>query len=92
MKNLLTKELRLTATILSYLFILFAVMTLIPGYPILVGAFFICLGIFYSFQLGRENNDILFTVLLPVKKAMRYAPNIFLRFLSRRPVLSWPLF
>ena len=31
MKNLLTKELRLTATILSYLFILFAVMTLIPG-------------------------------------------------------------
>lgn len=69
MKNLLTKELRLTATILSYLFILFAVMTLIPGYPILVGAFFICLGIFYSFQLGRENNDILFTVLLPVEKS-----------------------
>ena len=69
MKNLLTKELRLTATILSYLFILFVVMTLIPGYPILVGAFFICLGIFYSFQLGRENNDILFTVLLPVEKS-----------------------
>lgn len=69
MKNLLTKELRLTATILSYLFILFAVMTMIPGYPILVGAFFICLGIFYSFQLGRENNDILFTVLLPVEKS-----------------------
>ncbi len=69
MKNLLTKEMRLTATILSYLFILFAVMTLIPGYPILVGAFFICLGIFYSFQLGRENNDILFTVLLPVEKS-----------------------
>ena len=69
MKNLLTKEMRLTATILSYLFILFAVMTLLPGYPILVGAFFICLGIFYSFQLGRENNDILFTVLLPVEKS-----------------------
>ncbi len=69
MKNLLIKELRLAAMILSYLFILFALMTLIPGYPILVGAFFICLGIFYSFQTGRENNDILFTVLLPVEKS-----------------------
>jgi len=66
---LLKKECSLTASILSYLFIAFAVMTLIPGYPILVGSFFVCLGLFQSYQAGRENNDILYTVLLPVSKA-----------------------
>lgn len=68
MKSLLNKEIKLAASPLSWLFIAFALMTLIPGYPILVGAFFICFGIFQSFQSGRENNDILYTVLLPVKK------------------------
>ena len=69
MKNLLVKELKLSALPLSYFFILFGVMAMIPGYPILVGAFFVCLGIYQSFQSGRENNDILYTVLLPVKKS-----------------------
>jgi len=69
MKNLLYKELKLASLLLTYLFILFAFMTLIPGYPILVGVFFVCLGIFQSFRSARENNDILYTVLLPVKKS-----------------------
>ena len=69
MRSLLIKEMKLAASPLSYLFLAFAVMTLIPGYPILVGCFFVCLGIFQSFQSGRENNDILYTVLLPVEKA-----------------------
>lgn len=69
MKNLLTKELRLPTSILSWLFLAFAAMTLIPGYPILLGSFFVCLGIFQSFQTIRENNDVLYTVLLPVEKA-----------------------
>ncbi len=68
MRNLLYKEFRLTACPLTYFFILFAVMTLIPGYPILVGSFFVCMGIFYSFQYGREYNDITFSVMLPVAK------------------------
>lgn len=68
MKSLLNKELRLSAHILSFLFLAFALMTLIPGYPILVGAFFVCLGIFQTFQGSRENNDVLYTVLLPVEK------------------------
>jgi hypothetical protein len=41
---------------------------LIPGYPIVLSAFFVCLGLFYSFQAARENNDILYTALLPVRK------------------------
>ena len=67
-RKLLRKEMKLAASSLSWLFITFALMTFIPGYPILVGAFFVCFGIFHSFQSGRENNDILYTVLLPVSK------------------------
>ncbi|MBO4872867.1 MAG: ABC-2 transporter permease [Lachnospiraceae bacterium] len=68
MKNLLIKEFRLAASPLSYFFLAFSLMVFIPGYPILVGAFFICLGIFYSFQSGREQNDTVYTALLPLPK------------------------
>ena len=68
MNKLLKKELRLTAAPITYFFLAFALMTLIPGYPILVGGFFITLGIFYTFQMARESNDILYTALLPCKK------------------------
>ena len=69
MRLLLNKELRLAASPLSFVFLAGALMTLLPGYPILVGAFFICFGIFHSFQNAREANDTLYTVLLPVKKS-----------------------
>lgn len=68
MKNLLAKECRLAASPLAWLFIAFALMTMIPGYPILVGAFFVCFGLFQCYQQGRENQDILYTVLLPIRK------------------------
>lgn len=68
MRNLLTKELRLSAITLTYLFLGFALMTFIPGYPILCGAFFFCLGLFQSYQASREANDIMYSVLLPVSK------------------------
>lgn len=68
MLNLLHKEMRLSASFLSYLFILFGLMFLLPGYPILCGVFFVSLGIFQSFQFAREANDIVFSVLLPVAK------------------------
>lgn len=68
MRNLLIKELKLSTMVLTYIFLIFALMTFIPGYPILCGAFFFCLGIFQSYQTSRENNDILYSVLLPVSK------------------------
>ena len=68
MKKMLIKELKLAASPLSYLFILFGLLTFCPGYPILVGGFFVCLGIFQSFQSSRESNDILYSALLPIKK------------------------
>ena len=68
MKNLLNKELRLSAHLLSYLFLVFSLMALIPGYPILLSAFFICFGLFQTFQNGRETNDVLYSALLPISK------------------------
>lgn len=68
MRALLRKEMRLSALALTYFFIAFAFMTLIPGYPILCGAFFMTLGLFQSFQNAREANDIVYSALLPVAK------------------------
>ena len=69
MRNILRKEMRLSASILSYLFTLFGLMFLLPGYPILCGAFFVTLGIFQGFQWAREANDIVFSALLPIAKS-----------------------
>lgn len=68
MKKLLKKEMKLAASPLSYIFTLFGLMAFLPGYPILVSSFFVCLGIFQSFQSAREANDITYTALLPVAK------------------------
>ncbi len=68
MRNILRKETRLSASVLSYLFILFGLMFFVPGYPVLCGVFFVTLGLFHSFQLAREANDIVFSALLPIAK------------------------
>ena len=68
MKNLLIKEVRLASSPLSYIFLAAGFMTMLPGYPILMSAFFICFGIFHSFQFSREANDTLYSALLPIKK------------------------
>ena len=82
MLKLLAKELKLTASILSYVFIVFALMAFLPGYPILVGTFFCCLGIFQTFQAAREANDITYTAILPVAKrdlvTARYSFCVFI--------------
>ena len=69
MNALLKKEMKLSALLLTYLFIAFGAMTMIPGYPILCGTFFISLGLFQSFQSAREANDIVYSALLPVAKS-----------------------
>lgn len=69
MKSLLIKDLRLAVSPLSWMFLAAALLTLVPGYPILLGAFFVSLGLFQTFQNAREMNDVLYTALLPVKKS-----------------------
>jgi len=68
MRDILRKEMKLSASVLSYLFILFGLMFFLPGYPVLCGAFFVSLGLFQSFQTAREANDIVFSALLPIAK------------------------
>ena len=68
MKKLFYKEMKLSANPLTYWFIAFSAMTMIPRYPILLGSFFICLGIFHTYQQIREYDDVTYTVMLPVKK------------------------
>ena len=68
MRNILLKEMKLSASVLSFLFIAFGLMFFLPGYPVLCGVFFVSLGIFQSFQNARETNDILFSALLPIAK------------------------
>ena len=68
MRNILRKEMKLSASVLSYLFIAFGLMFFVPGYPILCGVFFVTLGLFHSFQMAREANDIVFSALLPIAK------------------------
>ena len=53
MTKLLNKEFRLCASPLSWIFLAAAGMALLPGYPILMGAFFVCFGVFHSFQNAR---------------------------------------
>ncbi|MBO7668163.1 MAG: ABC-2 transporter permease [Firmicutes bacterium] len=68
MRDIMRKELKLSASPLAYFFILFGLMFLLPGYPVLCGAFFVTLGLFQSFQYAREANDLEFSSLLPVAK------------------------
>ena len=68
MRNILRKECSMSASPLTFLFMLFGLMFFLPGYPVLCGPFFVSLGIFYSFQTAREANDIVFSALLPIAK------------------------
>jgi hypothetical protein len=68
MKNLLYKEFRLASHPTTYLFLSFGVMLLIPNYPGYVAFFYMCLSVFFLFLSGRENKDIFFTVMLPIRK------------------------
>lgn len=68
MSKMLMKEIKLAASPLTFLFLVFTLMTFIPSYPILVAAFFVSFGIFHTFQASRENNDTIYSVLLPISK------------------------
>ncbi len=84
--KLLKKDLMLATSPLSWCFTAFGLMALIPGYPILVGAFFVSLGIYQSFQYAREANDILYSALLPIRKRdvvkTKYLSTVMFQLLS----------
>ena len=67
--NLLKKEIFLGNSIQTLIWIICSFgMFFIPSYPLYVGPFYITLGIMLTFALNQSSHDILYTVLLPVKK------------------------
>ena len=67
--KLLKKEFALSMHPTVPLMLLLAAMVLIPNYPYSVISFYSMLSIFFTCMLGRENNDVVYTVGLPVAKA-----------------------
>lgn len=68
MRNLLYKEFKLCTSPVIFIFMAFVLMLLIPNYIYLIPAFFICNAVFQGFQQGDANNDLSFTMVLPVSK------------------------
>ncbi|MCI2055825.1 MAG: ABC-2 transporter permease [Oscillibacter sp.] len=68
MKNLLYKEFRLALHPTSIIFLTLSAMLIIPNYPYYVTFFYTCLGIFFICLTGRENQDLFYMMLLPVRK------------------------
>lgn len=68
MTKLLKKEFKLFTHPTSWMFLAFGAMMLIPGYPMYVPLFWTTLGLFYACLSARENNDLYYTLLLPVRK------------------------
>ena len=81
MKALLYKEFKLAMHYICYMFIFaFPLMILIPGYPLAVGFIYIlsCYPIlFLGANKGQQSNDLLYSVLLPVRKKDIVKARIF---------------
>ncbi len=68
MKKLLYKEFKLCLHPAVFLFMASVLLLFIPNYMFELPCFFICNAIFFVFQQCTLNNDLLFTVTLPVGK------------------------
>jgi len=68
MRALLYKQFCLVCHPMTLIFPFFGVMLLIPSYPYTLAFFYVMLGLFFSFMNGREQRDIYFSALLPIRK------------------------
>ena len=68
MKALLYKQFRLVCHPMTLMFCLFGAMLMIPSYPYTVVFFYVTLGIFFTFTNIREQRDIYYAALLPIRK------------------------
>lgn len=86
MKNLLYKELRLAIHPTMCIFLAMPLLMLAPNYPYYVVFMYTCLAIYFTFLIGREQNDIFYTATLPIKKTDvvkgRFATVILFELLS----------
>lgn len=86
MKKLLAKEVKLAMHPTAPIFIMLSAMLLIPNYPYYVVFFYTGLAVFFTCLMGRENNDVTYTMLLPVRKTdivkARYAFVVLLELIQ----------
>lgn len=68
MGALLKKEAKLVLHPMNYCFLALSALVLVPNYPYYVTFFYTTLGIFMMFQAARENRDISYMMLLPIRK------------------------
>lgn len=68
MKKLLKKELSLCLHPAAVLMLFLSVLMLVPNYPYAVTWFYMTLGLFFVCLGGRENNDVIYSLMLPVAK------------------------
>jgi hypothetical protein len=68
MRALLIKEIKLSLHPTIPIFLLLSAMLIIPNYPYYVVFFYTGLAIFFTCLSGRENNDVFYTAMLPVRK------------------------
>lgn len=68
MRALLYKQFRLVCHPMTLVFCLFGAMLLIPSYPYTVAFFYVTLGIFFTFMNIREQRDLYYAAILPIRK------------------------
>lgn len=68
MRKLIYKEIMLAMHPTAPIFLLLSAMLLIPNYPYGVVFFYTSLAVFFTCLTGRENQDVPFTLLLPIRK------------------------
>lgn len=93
MIRLLKKEIKLAMHPTAPAFLLLSAMLLIPNYPYYVVFFYTSLAVFFTCLSGRENQDVLFTLLLPVKRAdLVKARFLFVMLLETAQMLTAAVF
>lgn len=68
MKNFLNKEFKLCLAPINFVYMSFAVMTIIPAYPKYVPFFFFCVSIMHLFNNAMLNKDLEYSMILPITK------------------------
>lgn len=68
MSKLLKKEILLSMHPITPLMLVLSAMVMIPNYPYTVMFFYMTLAVFFTCMMGRENQDVIYTMTLPVAK------------------------
>lgn len=68
MNKLIIKEFSLAMHPITPMMLLLSAMVLIPNYPYIVIFFYVSMAIFFTCLSGRENNDVVYSLNLPVAK------------------------